>query len=189
MVVDAQERGCEVPPHCDSKDGPVVKAAIRALDAVEVDVVLPYVSAESEDEVRAAFEKTVAARACRGVAAEVADQWFFETVVRLHRAGEGAPFTGLKAAGLSHGDVVPVAERAIETGYVSELAELLTAALRREVARKFGEVMRLKSCEHGSLPEAREYVEAVLGFEVWSHKTHECITSDPLHDHGSMHSG
>lgn len=173
-----------MPPHCDSRDGPVVKAAIRALEGGAVEVVLPYVPVQSEDEVRTAFGRTMAARAAGGEARDVADDWFFETVVRLHRAGEGAPFTGLKPAGLGHGRVVPVAEKAIETGDANELVELLTGELRDEVTHRFDHVIELKQQEHGPVPEAREYVEAMLGFVVWSHKTHKCITSDPLHGHG-----
>ena len=175
-----------MPPHCDSKDGPVVKAAALAISEASVDLVLPYVPADGEEEVRKAFDRTMAARACGSAAVDVADEWFFETVVRIHRAGEGAPFTGLQPAGLGHGPVVPVAERAIETGSVDELVELLTSALDAEVRGKFDRVMKLKAVERGPVPQAREYVEAMLGFEVWSHKTHQCITSDPLHDHGSM---
>lgn len=175
-----------MPPHCDSKDGPVVKAAMRSLELGDVSVILPYVPQDAEVEVAAAFDKVMRARAAGGDATEVADEWFFETVVRLHRAGEGAAFTGLKPAGLGHGPVVPVAEKAIESGSVDQLADLLSSALRDEVSRKFSEVMRLKAQESGSVAEVREYVEAMLGFIVWSHKTHQCILSDPLHEHGSM---
>ena len=179
-----------MPPHCDSKDGPVVKAAALALLEDSVELVLPYVPEDGETEVRAAFEKTMAARACGEDAAAVADEWFCETVVRVHRAGEGAAFTGLKPAGLGHGVVVPVAERAIESGTVDELVELLTTALESEIRSKFSRVMKLRQSQRSSVPEAREYVEAMLGFEVWAHKTHKCIISDPLHDHGSMgHTG
>lgn len=101
-----------MPPHCDSKDGPVVRAAALAIATGSVDKVLPYVPAEGEAEVRAAYEKTMAARACGDRAAEVADERFFETVVRIHRAGEGAAFTGLKPAGLCHGAVVYPSRRA-----------------------------------------------------------------------------
>lgn len=175
-----------MPPHCDSKDGPVVMAAARALAEVSVDIVLPYVPEESEQEVRDAFDKVSLARECGPEAAEVADEWFFETVVRLHRAGEGAPFTGLKPAGLGHGPVIPVAEHAIASGTVEEVVTLLTSALESEIRRKFDRVMQLKAAEHGAIPDAREYCEAMLGFQVWAHKTHQCILSDPLHDHGSM---
>lgn len=175
-----------MPPHCDSKDGPVVKAAMKALEQGDVSLILPYVPEDAEAEVTAAFDKVMRARAAGGDATEVADDWFFETVVRLHRAAEGAAFTGLKPAGLGHGAVVPVAEDAIATGSADQLAELLSSALRDEVSRKFSEVMRLKDNESGTVAEAREYVEAMLGFIVWSHKTHQCIVSDPLHEHGSM---
>lgn len=170
-----------VPPHCDSKDGPVVKAAVRALDEGDVELILPFVPADAEPEVRSAFEKVVVVREAGGVSAEVADEWFFETVVRLHRAGEGAAFTGLKPAGSGHGPVVPVAERAIETGDVAELHRLLTDTLEAEIDRKFADVMRLGGQRGRTVAERREYVEAMLGFLVWSHRTHHCIESDPLH--------
>lgn len=175
-----------MPPHCDSKDGPVVKAAMLAITEGSVELVLPYVPADDEHEVRAAFEKTMAARAAGPDAAGVADEWFSETVVRIHRAGEGAPFTGLKPAGLGHGVVVPVAEAAIESGKVDHLVALLGAALEAEIRGKFDRVMALQRSPRATVPAQREYVEAMLGFEVWSHKTHQCITADPLHDHGSM---
>lgn len=178
-----------MPPHCDSKDGPVVKAAVRALEQGDVSIVLPFVPEAAEKEAAAAFAKVMAARRCGAEAAEVADEWFHETVVRLHRAGEGAAFTGLKPAGLGHGPVVPVAERAVETEEVAEVLELLTSALRDEVTGKFGRVMELKHRGGSSVADAREYTEAMLGFLVWSHKTHVCLRSDPLHDHGSAHAG
>lgn len=178
-----------MPPHCDSKDGPVVKAAALAISENSVELVLPYVPESGEAEVQAAFERTMAARVCSPEAAQVADEWFYETVVRIHRAGEGAAFTGLKPAGLGHGEVVPLAERAIETGQADELVGFLLSALEREIRGKFDRVMQLQ-LEQGSVPEVREYVEAMLGFEVWAHKTHQCIASDPLHEHGSMrHAG
>jgi hypothetical protein len=40
---------------------------------------------------------------------------FFETAVRLHRAGDEAPYTGLKPAGPDWDPFVPRAEKAIET--------------------------------------------------------------------------
>jgi hypothetical protein len=39
--------GATMPPHCDSLDGPVVTAARRALDAGNVDLVLPFVHARA----------------------------------------------------------------------------------------------------------------------------------------------
>ena len=111
-----------MPPHCDSLDGPVVVAASQALGSGRVELILPFVPAEGDAEVRSAFDQTVAIRAQSPEVAAFADRWFFENVVRVHRAGEGAPYTGLKPAGLSEGPVIPVAERALETGSGDELS-------------------------------------------------------------------
>lgn len=86
-------------------DGPIVKMAIQALNENNVNVVLPYVYKDGETEVKAAFQKVTAIRNTNDAVKEIADLYFFETVVRVHRAGEGASFTGLKPAGLSEGPI------------------------------------------------------------------------------------
>jgi hypothetical protein len=169
-----------MPPHCDSMDGPVVEAAIKALDGGDVSAVLPFVPEEGEAEVTATFEKVMNARVQSPEVKDVADRHFFETVVRIHRAGEGAPFTGLKPAGLGHGPVVPVAEQAIETGSSEELVKLLTDTVQAQVRVRFEDVMRLKREAAGKgVKEMREYVEAMLGLEVYSHKLYECAYAKP----------
>lgn len=171
-----------MPPHCDSMDGPVVDAARRALDTGDVDLVLPFVPAWGEDEVREAFAKVMPLR--DGPSQEVADLYFFETVVRVHRAGEGAPYTGLKPAGLSEGPVIPLAEEAIEKGDAGALVAQLCAVVEEAVAEKFREVMRLREAADGPVAEARRYVEAMLGFEVYAHTIYTCAMADAHRHHG-----
>lgn len=173
-----------MPPHCDSMDGPVVTAARKALEANDVDIALPYVAGDAEDEVRRAFEAVMGARGQGSAAREVADLHFFETVVRLHRAGEGAPYTGLKPAGLDHGPVIPIAERAIETGLPEELIALLTGRVEEEVRERFDQVMDLKARAGGSVVANREYVEAMLDLQVWSHRLYQATTAKA---HGHQH--
>jgi hypothetical protein len=168
-------------------DGPVVLAAKRALDAHDPTLALPYVKQEGEHEVLAAFERTIAAHNGDPKVNELADLYFFETVVRVHRAGEGAPYTGLKPAGLGFGPVVPVAERAIETGSPDELIRVLTDKVRREIVERFGRAMDLKRHADEDLATAREYVEAMLGLEVWSHKLYNCASAGPHDEHGEAH--
>lgn len=175
-----------MPPHCDSLDGPVVNAARLALETDEVDLILPYVDADGEPELRDAFDRTRKVRELGGEARDVADRWFFETAVRVHRAGEGAPFTGLKPAGLDVGPVIPAAERALETGNVDELVEVLSAAVRSEVERRHGHAMALKEHAGKGLAEAREYVEAMLGLQVWAHGVYRQVMADP-HAHSGAH--
>jgi hypothetical protein len=158
-------------------DGPVVAAAKAAVDAGSPNALLPFVPAAAEDEVKAAFERAMAARKQGEAAREVADRWLFETVVRLHRAGEGAPFTGLKPAGLGHGPVVPVAERALESGHPERLVALLTDTIQEEVMRRFDEAMRLKGGANGDIEANRRYVEAMLGLQGWSHRLYEAARS------------
>jgi hypothetical protein len=170
-----------MPPHCDSLDGPVVSAARLALDAEDVDRVLPYVPEEAEAEVRAVFDQVTDARVLGGQAQAVADRHFFETVVRLHRAGEGAPYTGLKPAGLSHGPVIPLAERAVQSGDAGEVAGFLAAELTEEVEHRLAEVHSLAAARDRSLSDARRHVEAMLGFEVYCHSIHRAL-------HAQVHS-
>jgi hypothetical protein len=125
-----------MPPHCDSLDGPVVTAAREALEASDVEIVLPFVPEQGEAEVRAAFAAVQPVRAMGEQAQAVADRHFFETVVRTHRAGEGAPYTGLKPAGRPVGPVIPMAEEAVATGSVEHLAAYLTDVLRHELSTR-----------------------------------------------------
>src|SRR5687768_5192543 len=87
---------CAIPTtasaHCDSLDGPVVKAAQQALASRDVRAVLIWVGAGDEAEIRSAFDQTLAVRELDPRARALADRYFFETVVRVHRAGEGAPY-------------------------------------------------------------------------------------------------
>jgi hypothetical protein len=96
-----------MPPHCDTLDGPVVRCCKSALEKGNVNLILPWVPEKAEEELEKAFKKTLLVRKQGKEAAELADYWFFETTVRLHREGEGAPYTGLKPAGLDWGPVVP----------------------------------------------------------------------------------
>ena len=167
-----------MPPHCDSLDGPVVGAARQALMAEDVDLVLPFVPATSEAEVRAVFTRVVPVRSLGPEACEVADRHFFETVVRLHRAGEGAPYTGLKPAGLSHGPVLPLAEQAVGTGSAEALGNFLAGVLREELTHRLDQVVALSAIRDRSLIDARNYVETMLGFEVYSHHLFLALRSD-----------
>lgn len=177
-----------MPPHCDSLDGPVVRAARRALDAGDVELVLPYVPASADGEIRAVFGAVLAVRDEGAAVREVADRHFFETVVRLHRAGEGAAFTGLKEAGLDHGPVIPVAERAIATGSPDELVTLLTGQVADEVRRRLAHVMELKARADASVQDGRSYVSAMLGLQVWAHKLF-LATKAQAHEGDHAHAG
>lgn len=177
-----------MPPHCDSMDGPVVTAASKALEQENVRLIIPFVPKEGEQEVVEAFESVMPVRSLSPAAREVADRLFFETVVRVHREGEGATFTGLKPAGLDVGPVIPVAERAIESGDPNDLEAVLSEAVRHQVRDRLQRVLALKARANGDVERNREYVEAMLGLQVWSHSLYLATLAQPHeHDHAHGH--
>lgn len=165
-----------MPPHCDTLDGPVVAAARKALETRDVELILPFAPKSEEAEIREAFRRTVQVRGSGKETQEIADLWFFETVVRLHRAGEGAPYTGLKPAGLDWGPVIPRADKAIEKGNATEVIEFLNQAVARAVSERFDRAIALKAHAKHDVDAARAYTSAMLGFELFSHHLYASIT-------------
>ena len=150
--------------HCDGLDGPVVKAAQRALETRSPALVLVWVQEQDEPEIRKAFEQTLAVRALSSQAKELADRFFFETLVRVHRAGEGAPFTGLKPAGRDLGPAIPAADEAVRVGSVEPVRRLLTMAIQERLREQFGEVMATKTFAPDDVAAGRAYVKAYVEF-------------------------
>ena len=168
--------------HCDSLDGPVVKAAQKALDSRNVAYALIWVLPESEAEVRAAFEQAVAVRAIAPQARALADRYFFETVVRIHRAGEGAPFTGLQPAGRDLGPAIPAADRALEDGSVKAVTELLIGDLAAGLRHHFEEVATTRIYDPADVAAGRRFVKAYVEYVHYVERLHEAITASP-HGH------
>lgn len=150
--------------HCDGLDGPVVQTAQKALESGNVNLVLAWVQPKDEPEVRAAFERTLAVRKLNAEARQLADVYFFETVVRIHRAGEGAPYTGLKPAGRDLGPAIPAADKAIEAGSSTAVQKLLGTALQDGLHQRYARVLAKKSFDPNDVAAGREYVEAYVAF-------------------------
>ena len=158
--------------HCDAADGPVATAALKALDTKNVNLVLPYAPAEAEAEMTAAFERALVVREKGPEAKELADRYFTETAVRLHRAGEKAPYTGLKPAGTDFGPAIPAADKAVETGSLDPLLKLLSQEVNHGIAARFEHVLHTRGAPKEPKTKAevqavRERVSAELGFTVY----------------------
>jgi Family of unknown function (DUF6448) len=150
--------------HCDGLDGPVVAAARKALDTGNPAHVLIWVQAKDEPEIRTAFERTLAVRELSPDAKALADRFFFETVVRVHRAGEGAPFTGLKPAGRDLGPAIPAADKAINDASVEPVVKLLNDAMQEQLRQHFDEVVAAKAFKSEDVVAGRAYVKAYVEF-------------------------
>jgi hypothetical protein len=98
---------------------------------------------DGEAEVRAAFASVMPVRVIDDKARAVADRLFFETGRAVHRAGEGAPYTGLKPAGTPVSRVIPIAEDAVGTGSAERLIAYLSGVLREELSTRLGRVRGL----------------------------------------------
>ena len=154
----------QVIAHCDGLDGPVVKAAQTALENGNVNPVLIWVQKKDEGEIKQAFQKTLAVRKLSPQAKELADMYFFETLVRIHRAGEGEPYTGLKPAGREVEPAIPAADKAIESGKLEPLLKILTETVQTEVREKFKAVAAKKNFKPDNVEAGREYVEVYVPF-------------------------
>jgi hypothetical protein len=148
--------------HCDRLDGPVVTDARAALASGRVGRVLKWVRGSDEPQVREAFAKTMRVRAAGGEARELADRYFFETVVRLHRAAEGEPFTGLKPAGADPGPAVRATDAALAKRSADELVEQTTGVVARGIRIRFARVLAAKKRASRSVVDGRRYVAAYV---------------------------
>ena len=149
--------------HCDSLDGPVIADARAALKNKDVTPLLKWVKPQDEGQIREAFIRTLAVRQLGPEARELADNYFFETVVRIHRAGEGAPYTGLKAAGTML-PAVREADEALDSGSVEKLAKARGEHTAQGVRERFARAVSAKAHASESPEAGREYVEAYVGY-------------------------
>lgn len=168
--------------HCDTLDGPVVKTAKAALEKGDVTPILKWVKNENEMEIRDLFKKTLTVRSKGKEAQELADMYFLETLVRLHRAGEGEPYTGLKPAGVVELAIVE-ADKALESGSVENLVKLITEAASKGVHERFTKAIEAKKHAEQSVEAGREFVEAYVQFTHYVERLHLDSTAEPDHHH------
>jgi hypothetical protein len=167
--------------HCDTLDGPVVQAARLALESGDLKPVLIWVQAEHEPEIRNAFEQTRNVRTLSASASELADKYFFETVVRLHREGEGAPYTGLKPAGMDFGPAISAADRALESGSPDEVMALLTDTVRAGLHQHFEDAAAKKDFESSNIAAGRSYFASYVKYIHYVERIYDASTSEVLH--------
>ena len=167
--------------HCDTLDGPVVAAARKALDSGNVNLVLLWVQKKDEADIRKHFEKTVAVRKAGGPAKELADMYFFETLVRIHRAGEGAGYTGLKPAGKIEPPIA-AADKALETGKLQEVAQIISKRTEQGLHRHFEDLMKKKKYDPNNVAAGRAFASAYVEFTHYVERLYDAAqTLSPEH--------
>lgn len=161
--------------HCDTLDGPVVQTARKALDTGKLNPVLAWVRPQDEAEIKAAFTRARAVRKSGPEARALADTWFFETLVRVHRAGEGAPYTGLKPAGQDLGPAIAAADKSSDTGSPAALEKLLADTVKEGVHERFA---RLKAQQRPGedLAAGRAWVQAYVPYVHYAEGVYEAAS-------------
>lgn len=150
--------------HCDSIEGPVVKASQKAFETGNINYVLVWVRAEDEAEIISLFNKVNEVRTLSPEAKELADMCFFETVVRVHRMGEGVGYTGLKPAGYKPDEGIEATDIAIEENSLDPVYAHLDEAQNPEIKEYFADLKSTKDYDINDLKAGREYVEAYVHF-------------------------
>ena len=150
--------------HCDSMEGPVVKASQKALETGNINYILIWVRAEDEQEIKVMFDKVNQVRTLSPEAEDLADMYFFETVVRVHRMGEGVGYTGLKPAGYKPDEGIEAADIAIAENSLDPIYAHLDEAQNPKIKEYFDEVQSKRDYDVNDLKAGREYVEAYVHF-------------------------
>ncbi|MHB9056663.1 MAG: DUF6448 family protein [Paludibacteraceae bacterium] len=150
--------------HCDTMEGPLIGDAKKAIGENNVNIVLKWIPEANEAEIKDAFTRTMKVRVLSPDAEKLADTSFFETLVRIHRAGEGVPFTGVKPAGTPVDPKIATADKAIAAGNLSPLKGLTPEKDRPELTERFNKVMSLKNFNVNDVKAGREYIEAYVQF-------------------------
>lgn len=175
--------------HCDTRNGPVVLAAQEALKTNNVNLVLIWVQKNDENIIKEAFQNTIDLRKISPAVRQTVDNYFFETLVRIHRAGEGVAYTGIKDTAAVE---IPIkaSEDAIKTNSVSGVLKLLNHMINKGVNEKFKDVISKRNYDVNNVEAGREYVKSYVVFlhyiEAIYNAAGNAGTAHHEHETGSM---
>ena len=165
--------------HCDTLDGPVIQDARKALASEDISPILKWIKQKDEKAVRAEFAKALNAKGKKN--ADAVENKFFSTLVKIHRAGEGAPFTGLKPAG----DVEPViaaADKALANGSADALVKLVTDDVAAGIRLRYERALAAYKHKDESVERGRDFVEAYVEYTHYVEKIHQDVLGKRGHD-------
>lgn len=169
--------------HCDTLDGPVIQDAKKAIEAKDITPVLKWVKPNDESTVRSAFQQLITANANNP---EAVEHDFFATLVKIHRDGEGAPFTGLKPAGTVE-PAVAEADKALLNGSSNALVKLITDDIAAGIEQRYEHAATTFKHKDESVAQGREFVEAYVLFTHYVERLHQDAKGEGAHDGHDKH--
>jgi hypothetical protein len=172
--------------HCDTMKGPVVATGKTALEKGDITPVLKWVKTDREPELKAAFDRALKVRRGSAEARELADTYFLETLVRLHRAGEGAPYTGLKPEGTEIEPAIVAADDALDSGSVEKLVKLVTDDVAHGIRERFHQAREAKAHAEHNVQAGREFVQAYVELTHYVERLHADANSSAHHTEAAV---
>lgn len=169
--------------HCDSEDGPIIPLIRSSFEDGNIAPLLKWLSPGDEPEIKELFESVRSLRTQSPEAREIADRLFIETFIRLHRASEGAPYTGIKKAGT----ILPIiaeVDQSLESGTVDSLADKIAQAVRSRVVEQYQYAAHLREHQDDSVEDGRAFVKAYITYVHFVEGLHDYLTAE-THEHGS----
>lgn len=163
--------------HCDSYDGPTVKDAITALETKNVKLILKWITPEREGEIIKLFNKTYSLRSGDKEIYAIVEKHFLETLVRLHRESEGAPFTGLKAAGTTK-PIINMSDQAIADRNIDSFITKFSNHLGKVIREKYAKVEMLDKVKDESPEQGRAFVAAYVDYTHTIEAIHDIIAPE-----------
>ncbi len=172
--------------HCDTMDGPLIKDAQKALESKSISPVLKWIKEEDEEEITKMFEQVLVFSLKNPELTKMLEMYFLETVTRVHRKGEGAPYTGLKPAGYPIDPIIKKGDLSLETGSAEEVAELLSKEIKKEILKRFEKALKLKNKADEDPDIGRHYIEAYADYIHLIEHLHKLLKS-PSEHHSKKH--
>ena len=169
--------------HCDAKNGPVAVDARQALAHENFETVAIWVGEKQQKELRSAYDQALTVYQMSGKAQDLAKQYFMETAVRLHRAAEGMPYTGLKPARQLPPDIA-AAEETLKTGNLKPVRNLLSAKMQEKLQHFFEKALIARQNKNQSLEAGRKWADAYVKYVIYVHGLYQTIQAGPAHGVG-----
>lgn len=167
--------------YCKSKNGPAIRAAMKALETGNVNYVLIWIPEDSEKKLKNLFEKTFCEYNVGKDAADISIDWYLETVHRLCRLCENRQYIGSKTAGLDESPVILIAEKVIETEDEKEAIRFIPKAYRDDFRYHFHQVLEKKNYDVNNISAGRTFVTAFNDFIVYLHDLYINVQKEPGH--------
>lgn len=150
--------------HCDSIDGPVVQAAVKTLETGNLNYVFIWIHPEQEAEINEMYNKVVKVRDINPDIRELADMYFYETVVRLHRMTEGVGYTGLKSGNFRPAEGIVAADLAIQENSIKKLLTHVSEKNRDLIRDMFSDLQSKINYNINDVNAGRAYVKSYVHF-------------------------